>query len=182
MFVVGIDPGLASFGFAVLDVRSLRRARVLRLGVVTTTKGTDRKLTAAKDNARRCTELAKMLEVIVARPVWLVCAEAMSFPRSSSAAAKMAMSWGLIVANVVKCGAHLLQASPQAVKLVVVGRKDASKKQVEDALQRRYGKRTKALLKGVRGGLHEHAFDALAAADACMRSPEGQEILKKEFR
>jgi Holliday junction resolvasome RuvABC endonuclease subunit len=197
ILVIGIDPGLATCGYAVLDIAG-GTPKVVGLGTLTTKKEDGAKSVA--DNVRRCAELARAMENLVAgrQPdaaprgggldvlfgkgsgahVVALCAEAMSFPRSSSAAAKMAMTWGLLVANTVRRGIPLLQLGPQEVKMSVVEARDASKKHVERVLVRRYGRGIRRFLKGTRRGLHEHAFDALASATACLATEDGKALLR----
>ncbi len=195
--ILGIDPGFASLGYAVLNLDATGPT-VATLGVLRTAK-TDKKhrVLAADDNVRRCRELALPLAQLmlsgavgyVAPPAGvagfvermrttstlsLVCAEKMSFPRNASAAAKMAMSWGMIVAYLHHHGLPLIQASPQDVKRRVTGSSSASKEEVQKALIKRFGRGLLRMLKGIPEGQHEHAFDALAAAVACLDSEEGR--------
>lgn len=179
--VLGLDPGFASCGYAVVRVRP-DDEDVVALGVLrTAASSAKRKVYAADDNLRRCRELAAALANLThhgqvlplggrqwAPRVRAVCAEAMSFPRNASTAAKMAMTWGLIVANVESKALPLLQASPQEVKVKLTAHKDAPKEAIEDALLRRYGKRLKSMLRELPEGQHEHAFDALAAVVTCL--------------
>jgi Holliday junction resolvasome RuvABC endonuclease subunit len=203
MIVIGMDPGLAHFGFAAVRCTpdGVRVAReVLFMGVVETKKAKKLETSMAADNVRRAIEVAHVLDRLMAgrRPtevvirkgrgvgalfdpapleVRAVCVESMSHPRSSSAAAKMAMTWGMIVMGAVRRGTPIIQQSPQAVKLALVGTNDASKQHVERVLVRRYGAKIRTLLKGLPRGQHEHAYDALAAATACAESAEGRAAL-----
>lgn len=197
--VLGLDPGFASFGYAVLALPTGGLAEdpaVVALGTLRT-KGTDKKqrVLAADDNIRRARELAVPIRTLIhighvgasrdggpkpvmgglfdERGIALVCAEKMSFPRSSSAAAKMAMSWGMIVANLERRGVPLLQASPQDVKRRVTGNASASKEEVERAMVKRFGRGLYRMLGKTPKTQHEHAFDALAVVIACLGSEEG---------
>lgn len=195
--VLGLDPGFTSLGFAVVALgKTPEEDRVVTLGVVRT-KASDKKqrVLVADDNIRRCRELSRPVRGLIAfgnsaggtehetrgvqalfeaAPVLLVAAEKMSFPRNSSAAAKVAMTWGLIVANLERRGLPLLQASPQEVKRRVTGKADASKEAVEAAMIKRFGRGLLRMLKSLPEGQHEHAFDALAVVVACLDSEEGR--------
>lgn len=189
--ILGIDPGFASLGFAVLRLEAAG-PEVVTLGVVRTKKSDKKqRVLAADDNIRRCREIARPLDSLMTfgtsgyvpralrdpgddRAVRLVCAEKMSFPRNASAAAKMAMSWGMIVANLEHYGLPLLQASPQDVKRRVTGSASASKEEVQAALKKRFGRGLGRMVKALPEGEHEHAFDALASAVACLDSEEGR--------
>lgn len=183
---VGIDPGLATFGYAVLRVRPGDSPACVGLGVFRTKKRDGEP--SVVGNVRRCGELDdRLVQLFAGRDpngkttmgggvsalfpselVVRVCAEAMSFPRSSSAAAKIAMAWGLILSNQRRRNLELVQHSPQDVKRMVVGTNDASKKHVERVLLRVYGKHVKMYLRAIPASFHEHAYDALAVAHACL--------------
>ncbi len=183
--VVGFDPGFASCGFAVVQLFPAYET-VLEMGVIRTSKSDKKTKTfAADDNLRRCREVAKEVERLLMQGTietlpsgashhyWsrrAVCAEAMSFPRSASVAAKMAMTWGVLVANVERAKLPLLQATPQEMKVKLTGRKDASKEDVEAALKKKYGKAIARHVKGIPPSLHEHAYDALASIVTCLDS------------
>jgi len=187
--VLGLDPGFASLGYAVLALgQGGEPDLVLRLGVIRTKK-TDvkQRVLSADDNIRRARELARSLDNLfqIGVPdaiapneleprVRLVAAEKMSFPRNSMAAAKMAISWGIIVANLTRRGQALLQATPQEIKRRVTGKATASKEEVQSAMVRRYGRGLGRMVAKLPRGEHEHAFDALAAIVACLDSEEGR--------
>lgn len=193
--VLGVDPGFASCGFAVLSLGdSEADDQVVTLGVLRTKPSSNKqRVLATEDNVRRARDLATSMRALhdcgsmipvthrgVAAlfeggdRIRLVCAERMSFPRSASAAAKVAMVWGLIVANLERRGVPLLQASPQDVKKRVAGNPAATKEAVELAMLKRFGRGLHRMLKAVPKGEHEHAFDALASIVACLDSEEGR--------
>jgi Holliday junction resolvasome RuvABC endonuclease subunit len=168
--VLGLDPGFASFGVAVVELLP-DGERVLALEVLRTSKDQAKRHTlASDDNLRRAGELYRGLSMLMLslRPAALA-AESMSFPRSSSVAGKMCLSWGVVAALAGQFCLPLVQASPQTIKGAVVGDKSASKVDVESALLRRYGNGIEDLVH-VSEGQHEHAFDALAAVVACLDS------------
>lgn len=194
--VLALDPGFASCGYAVLAPGAIpSEDRVVMIGVLRTKLSPKKhRVMSADDNIRRCREIASPLESLMVsasldyihRPygglfenrslVRLVCAEKMSFPRNSSAAAKMAMTWGLIVGNLHRFGLPLVQASPQQVKKTSAGDSSATKDQVEKAMVKRFGKGLYRMLKGVPETQHEHAFDALAVGVTCLDSEEGRMV------
>lgn len=188
--IIGIDPGFASCGYAIIDIGpSTKEAMVASLGVLRT-KVSDKKqkVLASHDNVRRGRELVRPLRDLMLsgrilaekdlfapaalKPVGLVCAESMSFPRSASAAAKVAITWGLIIALLDQFDLPLLQASPQQVKRAVVGSASASKDEVKDALCKRFGRGLHRMVKAIPASEHEHCFDALASAVACLDTDE----------
>jgi Holliday junction resolvasome RuvABC endonuclease subunit len=206
--VLGIDPGFASLGFAVVELGESTSApygaglithadMVVQIGVLRTKKSAKKqRVLSADDNIRRGRELAlpirglfdcgSMMPVKGGQgisalfaandKIRLVCAEKMSFPRSSSAAAKVAMAWGMIISNLELRGLPLVQATPQEVKARTVGKATASKEEVQAAMIRRFGKGLLRMLKTVPPSEHEHAFDALASVVACLDSEEGRMV------
>jgi Holliday junction resolvasome RuvABC endonuclease subunit len=126
---------------------------------------------AVDDNVRRARELVVGLRDVMRHfDVRAIAAESMSHPRNSSAAAKVALAWGVIVTLSEVAELPLLQASPQEVKHRVCQSKSASKDEVAFEVRRQLGNHIEDLLGDYPDGLHEHAYDAAATALACMSS------------
>lgn len=171
MIILGADPGFASFGWAVVKV-TLTEESVWDMGVIRTEKSAKKlNVLSTSDNIRRGREIAGRLGDLY-HNYWVdcVCAEAMSFPRSSSVAGKMCLSWGILIDKSRVWKVPIMEASPQAVKMAVCGNKSASKDAVQAALVKRYGAMVDRGLGDLPTGQHEHAFDALAAVVACLDS------------
>jgi len=170
VIIMGADPGLANFGVAFLELVGGAN-RVKALYTLTTAKSDKKlKVLSSSDGFRRCRELAEQLADLVdlhGLPS-VICAEAMSYPRASSAAAKMAMSWGVVAALSAHHCIPVVQCSPQQLKKALCGRANATKEDVQRALCRRY---VKADLFGkLAKSKREHAADALGAIVACRDS------------
>lgn len=173
--LIGIDPGFASIGIAVLlldaDYVYVTRFELLK----TESETKKRKVFAVEDNVRRALEIARHLRVVVAAAhangatVAGICAEAMSFPRNSSAAAKMAMTWGIIASLSEATSIPIVQASPQRVKIDVCGSKSASKDDVIAAVEKLYPQVIEAR-RNIARSAWEHPHDALAVAHASLDS------------
>lgn len=176
--VLGIDPGFASVGWAVVEVNASSE-RVVAMGVIRTQKSNRKQnVLAAADNFRRARELGRQLtKLLVEYDVRVVCAEAMSFPRSSSVAAKMAMCWGVLAQLCESLCLPLVQASPQQIKRVVTGNASASKDDVLTALALRFDN-TVGLVGEIPKSMHEHTFDAVGAVVAGLDS----EVLRAATR
>ena len=174
--VLGLDPGFASFGWCALSLTAAPsllpvQLRAVAAGVLRTSKSAAKHhVYASDDNVARARDLWVRLSMLVAefKPAAL-CAEAMSFPRNASAAAKVAISWGLLAALAEEHRLPLIQALPQAVKLACCGKKDASKDEVALAVANLTGMHD-GLLGGVPKGQYEHPYDACAVAVACLGS------------
>lgn len=168
--VLGVDPGFASLGYAILRIGSQGEALDAAGVIRTSASDKKRKILATDDNARRCREIARDLGNLFDQ--WqpsVVCAESMSFPRNAATAAKMAMTWGVLIAYSHARACPIIQASPQEVKLALTRTKTASKDDVAKAVRARY-KNVGKLLKELPESLHEHANDAVASAVACLES------------
>lgn len=168
--ILGLDPGFASVGWAVVELDG-NVERLIGLGVLRTKKSARKQnVLAAADNFRRARELGRELGRLVhEHRIDVVCAEAMSFPRSSSVAAKMAMCWGVLAQLCEALALPLVQASPKDIKRAVSGSAAASKDDVQAALSLRFPDAV-GLVAGLPSGLHEHAFDAGGAVVACLSS------------
>lgn len=166
MIVLGIDPGFAALGLAVVELGDV--VRVPRCWVERTEPSAKkRSVRQSEDLVRRCRELAVALERAIAE--WhpaVACAETMSWPRDQKAATRVALAWGVIAAILERHGIPLVQASPQEVKKSLCGRKDASKDDVQVAVE--------GLVEAVtwppQKTLIEHAADAIAVVLTCRDS------------
>lgn len=168
MIVLGIDPGFALLGMAAVDVTP-DHERVVATAVLRTEKSA-RKLDvrASDDNVRRGLELARGLCIFCSthRPVAFAC-EAQSWPRNAGSSAKVGLAWGVVIGVAYRFQVPIVQASPQQIKKVLCGRKDASKEDVIAAVEDRFP--------GVEwpspASVVEHAADAVGAVLACTDSP-----------
>lgn len=172
VYLLGVDPGLANMGWSVLQLLPDMEV-LIDCGVRRTEKSNaKRKVLASDDNLRRAREMAAELDQVFNRfPISVVCAESMSFPRNSSAAAKMAMCWGSLATFVQLRNLPIVQSSPQEVKKVLCGNKSASKEEIGAAVRNRYGNAEK-LLEAVTPSVREHAYDSVAAVVATLENSE----------
>ncbi len=171
MQLLCIDPGFASFGYATLLFADRSPVRVGEFGVIRTAKSAKKHhVLSVEDNLRRAHEIAAKLRWLATRGRTVgICAEAMSFPRSSSVAAKMAMAWGILASLSEATAIPILQASPQEVKKSVCGVKTATKEEVISAVQRLYPE-TVAKSEGLPQGIWEHCYDAVAVGHLMLTS------------
>lgn len=172
--VLGLDPGFASFGWCLYSLGpTAAEDQPLMLGVIRTEKSEKKRgVRSTDDNVERCRVLARELAAVVGlvgAPM-VICAEAMSFVRSSAVMAKVGMAWGCTVQAAETFGIPLLVATPQELKKSVCGRGDASKEDVQSALRQRYNLSAFCDSTGKPFGksLVEHPADALGAIVACL--------------
>lgn len=180
--ILGVDPGFAYVGLVVVKLRGLH-VFVKHAEVFTTKKAskkqrvlaTDDNLHRAKQIARRLSDLDKLYRIRG------IAAEAMSFPRNASAAAKVSLCWGVLSCFSEVANVPILQARPQEIRAAlglkpVKGETKGDKKTKTQAkLNARFGKFvSRVAAAGIPKSQHEHVYDALAAAVACIKSPEIQ--------
>lgn len=171
--VLGLDPGFASVGCCVMELTP-DGEKVLETLVFKTEKSDKkRKVRASDDNFRRGQELSAMLVGLLHRypDVKACCAEFMSHPRNASVSGQLGSFWGIIELLTYIWKLPMLQASPQEIKKVLTGKKNASKLEVQVALQARYPGQFDpydAII--TRKADVEHGYDAAGAVVACLDS------------
>lgn len=153
--ILAVDPGLAAMGYAVLALNGAG----IEFGVLRTAPSPKKQRTLAiDDNLRRVREIAHDLNGLIYRHgVKVLAAEAMSFPRSSSSAAKLAMSWAAFATLSELRGLPLVQASPQMVRRALSGA-GSCKDDMAVVVRARLG----AIAINAPPSLHDHAYDAAA--------------------
>lgn len=174
--ILGLDPGFANVGFAVYRVELAQgtqpeRQVVERAGLIWTEKSDKkRNVLAVDDNTRRTREISKALaSLISSNDIQAICAEAMSFPRHASNAAKMAMTWGVIISLAEGRRIPIVQPSPQEIKLALCKRKDASKQDIREAIEAKFGMELASKMADHNGlkltakADFDHPFDAIAS-------------------
>ena len=182
--VLGLDPGFANTGWAVVELHPNGEVRIKALGLIETEKaGKKQQVLASNDNFKRAREVSKHIRALLYVPtesdagvpyrlyVQVICAESMSFPRNASTAAKMAMCWGVVADICEDEGLPMLMATPKEIKKAV-GSEDTSKEAVQAALRSRFGEDFDEALvaSGLPKSKHEHPVDALASVVACLDS------------
>jgi len=158
--ILGIDPGLATFGWAKLS----DRAQVLELGVLLSpVKG------KTKDHAgrthRQATTLIDLLDGCS-----IVVAEALSFPRFHAGVASLALSWGVILGACTARGVPVVSVSPQKWQHAAAAQAggsiqyDVLVKQLELHVRVHAAPRAVAALDAIPVTKRSHALDAVGVA------------------
>lgn len=176
LYVLGLDPGFANIGYAITRLTA-EGLEPVALGLIQTKKS-DKKLNvlSADDNFRRGKEIARALKKLVETPPGgtgkfiAICAERQSFPRNASAAAKVAMCWGILCLLAVDTGLPFISASPQEIKKHLCGKANASKEEIQIACIRSFKTNITELVEGITKSTQEHPYDALATVLACSDS------------
>jgi crossover junction endodeoxyribonuclease RuvC len=181
--VLGVDPGLANFGWTVVKFEGSTET-LIDMGVVRTEKSDKKKgVLASDENFDRTREIAKVvIDLCEQYQVAAICAEAMSYPRSSSAAAKMAMTWGILATISQIRTIPFTQASPQQIKKFLCGKKDASKEEVEAVVLKRWPNAAEILdAKKIARSYREHAYDSAATIIGATEHSEVIRVVRQLF-
>ncbi len=171
MIALGIDTGLAHFGYALIEFTSPTDCKLITLQCLKTEPSKKKaNVLAASDNVRRARELTRDLEPIFAQ-AHIVCAESQSWPRNASAIGKLGMSWGVAAALTELHNLPFVAASPQRIKKAMTGRQSASKLQVQKGVEKHFPRLPAFLQRaGIPPTRHEHPVDAAAAVLTCRDS------------
>jgi crossover junction endodeoxyribonuclease RuvC len=144
--ILGIDPGLASTGYAVVE-RAGTRLRPVEWGVIRTEP--------SMSHPERLVEIySRVSALITAHQVAAAAIESWFVHPVSKAAMGMAESRGAIQVAIARAGIQIVEYSPNTIKQSVTGNGRADKAQVRAMVER---------LAGVDPG-SDHAGDAMAAA------------------
>ena len=148
--IVGIDPGLAGTGFAVLAEPN----HVVACDTVTTIPGREGpRLIAITDHLRRLIQEHQPAEASI---------EELFMGRNATSAIGVAQARGAILAVLEECHVPVYQYKPAQVKIVLTGYGKADKQQIARMLA--------AQVKLPEGKLDDHARDAIAIAVCHARS------------
>lgn len=134
MFVLGLDPGLAKTGYAVLD-HSPRGPRVVAAGAITTAAGVAM--------SRRLLEIHTDLCAIIAEnDIAEAAIEQVFTSNNRRTAIAVGRASGVAMLAVAGAGLPLAEYTPTQVKAAVCGYGGADKAQVRKAVSRRLGLQT----------------------------------------
>src|ERR1700730_9651452 len=148
--ILGIDPGLAGTGFALLS----GPANVLSSGTLITNPGPD---------GARLLKIPLYLRVLLKEnPPGEASLEELFMGRNATSAIGVAQARGAILAVLEECGIPVFEYKPAQVKIVLTGYGKADKQQIARMLA--------AQVKLPEGKLDDHALDAIAIAVCHARS------------
>jgi crossover junction endodeoxyribonuclease RuvC len=158
MKILGIDPGLASAGWGMLETQN-GKLKYLAHGCIETAPedSTPTRLLFIHN------ELSKVIEA------WRPDAAAMEtlyFGRNAKSAIPVAEARGVLIVTLAAAGIVLYEYSPNVLKQSVVGVMRSDKKQVQDMVR--------LILSLETIPKPDHAADALAAAITCSRYVQEQ--------
>jgi crossover junction endodeoxyribonuclease RuvC len=156
--ILGIDPGLAGTGFALLSGSSL----VLSCSTLVTKPG--------PDGARLLAITRHLRDLLAANPPAEASLEELFMGRNTSSAIGVAQARGAILAVLEECGVPVFQYKPSQVKMVLTGYGNADKAQIARMLG--------AQVKVPEGRVDAHALDAIAIAVCHARSRKLSQVAR----
>lgn len=179
--ILGLDPGFASFGWALVEVSRAADGAPVALpftcGVIRTAKATAKEhIFAAEDVVQRATQIYKALGQIM-NHADVVSAESLSYPRSASVSAQMGVAWGVVASLVAERNLPLVQLGPQAAKKALTGLKSASKAEVQAAVELKLPAAA-PMLEEILASKREHAADAFGLALCALDSESVRAMLR----
>ena len=148
--ILGIDPGLAGTGFALLSGPD----HVVSCGTVVTKPG--------RDGARLLAITNHLRSLLAERPPAEASLEELFMGRNATSAIGVAQARGAILAVLEECGVPVFEYKPSQVKIVLTGYGKADKEQIARMLA--------AQVRVPDGKLDSHALDAIAIAVCHARS------------
>ena len=128
MRILGIDPGIATIGFGLVEAER-GQARMVTYGAVTTPAGLPL--------SRRLYQIDRDMEELIGklRPD-VMAVEELFFNTNLTTGIAVAHGRGVILCAAEKCGVPLYEYTPGQVKLAVTGYGKAEKRQVMDMTRR----------------------------------------------
>ena len=148
--IVGIDPGLAGTGFALLAEPN----HVVACGTVVTIPG--------REGPRLVAITSHLRGLIAEHRPSEASLEELFMGRNATSAIGVAQARGAILAVLEECGIPVFEYKPSQVKIILTGYGKADKTQIARMLE--------AQVKLPAGKLDEHARDAIAIAMCHLRS------------
>lgn len=156
--ILGVDPGLATFGWARVD----DRGRPLALGVLLT-ESTPR-IEKSLDRSSRAAWIAHQL-ADHAKGCRLIVGEAMSFPHQHNAVVSLALGWGVLAAVAVLAGAPLGEVPPKVWQgAIATTNYVALEQRLTDHVRRCGSPAAIRALRTIPARHRNHALDALGVA------------------
>ena len=129
--VLGVDPGLARLGLAVVDGNG-RKADLIWAGAVDTATGSE-------ESARLRQLCVAVREAIAVHRPSSMAVERVAWNKNHVSALTVARATGAIMVAAADAGLSVTEYGPNEVKSAVTGAGNADKRQVRDALERVHG-------------------------------------------
>lgn len=169
MRVLGLDPSLRNFGFAIGEVDVVtHKLTITDIDLCETEKGSNGKtIRVNSDDLTR----ARMIYGALLKNLIGVSVVFAEIPVGSQSASAM-KSYGVCVALIATINIPVVQLNPTEVKLAATGNKNATKQEMIDWATGRYPNLAWYKGRGGYGAKNEHLADAVASIHAGMLTDE----------
>lgn len=132
MTILGIDPGTATTGYAVIKKQKNKTYGIADFGVITTSK--------AKPGSERLVELQKDLAKIISKHKPEVAGvEKLYFEKNVKTAMAVSQARGVVLLTLQRAGIKLAEFTPLQMKSIICGYGKADKRQVQLMIQKTLG-------------------------------------------
>ena len=148
MIIVGVDPGLASMGYGVIEVNGNRYGHICH-GVVRTHAD-------VSTGTRLLTLKNRLREILARESPDEAAVETLYFGRNAVSALPVAQARGVILCTLAEQGIPCFEYNPRSIKQAVVGTGGAEKTQIQEMVR--------IILNLPDVPRPDHAADALAVA------------------
>lgn len=175
--IVGIDPALRNFGYAIATVDiETGKFEVTDLELVKTEDDAGKKVRRNSDDLRRCRAHVMALKRIVDGAA-MVAAE---IPVGSQSARAMA-SYGACIGILAACDVPMIEVTPTENKVCATGKKTASKDEMIEWAHKKFPKAPWLTRKTKAGTVlkneNEHLADAVGAINAALQTEQWKQCL-----
>lgn len=178
--VIGVDPALRNFGFAVakVDTETNEIKSIESLELVKTEDDAGKKVRRNSDDLRRAREHVKALQRL-SDPSNGTTVAFVEVPVGSQSARAMA-SYGVCIGVLASCKCGMVEVTPTEVKVAATGHKTATKEEMIDWATGLFPKAPwlKRTVKGktVLKNENEHLADAVGAINAGLQTSQWAQI------
>lgn len=128
--ILGVDPGTAVMGYALLKV-NLKKSELLFMGVI--------KMTHLPNQNEKLKKIIDSINSIIHeyKPT-ILAIEAPFYGKDPQSMLKLGRAQGVVIASCLHNGLEVFEYAPRKIKQSITGRGNASKEQVAEMLKRTY--------------------------------------------
>lgn len=158
-----IDPGFGHIGVSVFSCEHSKIIEPIYADVIVTEKE-DAEIYKSSSNFIRGMRLYDELDFVFSETnPTVLCMESMSYTRNAVSNAQISSFLGVLSTFAFDNNMLVLEASPQHLKKLVCGSSSASKEEIKEAIEKRFGTKLAELLKENKAKQKVHAFDSASA-------------------
>ena len=139
--VLGLDPAMRNFGWALAEIAPKGAVRVIDCGVVRTKPEHKKRNTLVANDNMRCVQMItkKLLAIVDSNkrsdPIVAICAESPAGSQSARSANQLGLAWGIVGTLAACVGLPVFNETAMGVKAAMTGDKTASKARIQEAVR-----------------------------------------------